>query len=46
MGSKLFALSRIYIVGNRPYQILAVTKRNQNQTRANNFIWSFTLDVK
>ena len=45
MGSKLFATSRIYIVGNRPYQLLVVTKRYENQTKANNFIWSFALDV-
>jgi len=46
MGSKFYVISRIYVVGNRPYQILAVTRKYQDQTNANRFIWSFRFDVK
>ena len=46
MGSKFFVISRIYVVGNRPYQVVAVTKTNQNQTNANNFLWSFKFEIK
>lgn len=46
MDSKLYVVSRIYIVGNRPYQILAVTRKYEDQTKANRFLWSFRLDVK
>ena len=46
MNSKFFVTSRIYVVGNRPYQILAVTPKYSGQTDANRFLWSFRLDVK
>ena len=46
MGTKFLAISRIYVVGNRPYQVLAVTKTYQDQTNANRFLWSFRFDVK
>ena len=46
MGSKFFVISRIFVLGNRPYQILAVTKANRDQTNANKFLWSFGFDVK
>ena len=44
MDSKFFVVSRIYVVGNRPYQIVAVTKAKHNRTDANRFLWSFKLD--
>jgi len=46
MNSKFFVTSRIYVVGNRPYQILAVTPKYGGQTHANRFLWSFRLDLK
>ena len=46
MNSKFFVTSRIYVVGNRPYQILAVTPKYSGQTDANRFLWSFRLDLK
>lgn len=46
MGSKFFVISRICILNNRPYQVLAVTKMNRDQTNANKFLWSFTFDLK
>lgn len=46
MGTKHYVISRIYVVGNRPYQILAITRKDNDQTNANRFLWSFRLDVK
>ena len=46
MNSRLYVISRIYIVGNRPYQIVAVTPKYSDQTNANRFLWSFRFDVK
>jgi len=46
MSSKFHVMSRIYVVGNRPYQILAVTPKYNDRTNANRFMWSFRLDLK
>jgi hypothetical protein len=46
MNSKFYVISRIYVVGNRPYQILAVTQKYSDQTNANRFLWSFRFEVK
>jgi hypothetical protein len=46
MGSRHYVISRIYVVGNRPYQILAVTRKFQDQANANRFLWSFQFDLK
>jgi hypothetical protein len=44
MDAKFYVISRVYVVGNRPYQIAAVTKAKFDRTDVNRFLWSFKFD--
>ena len=46
IGTSHFVTSKVYVVGQRPYQILAVTRKGADQTDANKFLSSFKLSKK
>ena len=46
IGTTHFVTSKVYVVGQRPYQILAVTRKGADQTDANKFLSSFKLSKK
>ena len=46
IGTTHFVSSKVYVVGQRPFQILAVTRQGADQTDANKFLSSFKLSKK
>ena len=43
VGTERYIISRIYLVGRRPYQLVAATRKKGDMTNANKFLNSFKL---
>ena len=45
MSADRIALSKVYVVGRRPYQLIAVTKKGSDLTNVNKFFSSFVITL-